>query len=308
MTVSVETKLGTEQMNKPFPLPRTHRKQVARAEFLDAETEAKLAKSWRDTGDVVARNRLVTAYQALAIASARRASGKGRDLDIDLLQHANMGLLKAADRFDPDMGFRFSTYAKWWIMAEIQDYKIHNWSLVRLPTSAASRKLFINLRRVETRLVAEGEVPPERLVEQIAIDLSVKPEQVMFMQQRLSGPDGSLNRIVGEDGGTIQLQDLIEDPDVDVEKEVCSRLDSRTFWRKMSAHLNRLSKREQDIIIETYVSDTPKTLLELSDQFGISRERVRQIREAALARLRASFADSAERSHFRSRDKAGLHS
>ena len=308
MTVSVETKLGTEQMNKPFPPPRTHRKQVARAEFLDAETEAKLAKSWRNTGDVVARNRLVTAYQALAIASARRASGKGRDLDIDLLQHANMGLLKAADRFDPDMGFRFSTYAKWWIMAEIQDYKIHNWSLVRLPTSAASRKLFINLRRVETRLVAEGEVPPERLVEQIAIDLSVKPEQVMFMQQRLSGPDGSLNRIVGEDGGTIQLQDLIEDPDVDVEKEVCSRLDSRTFWRKMSAHLNRLSKREQDIIIETYVSDTPKTLLELSHQFGISRERVRQIREAALARLRASFADSAERSHFRSRDKADLHS
>jgi RNA polymerase sigma-32 factor len=113
------------------------------------------------------------------------------------------------------------------------------------------------------------------------------------MQQRLAAPDGSLNRPVSDDGGTMQLQDLLEDPDADVEKEVGARLESRAFWTAMSAHLNRLSKREQEIIIETYVSDKPKTLLELGERFGVSRERIRQIREAALTRLRASFADTA---------------
>ena len=279
-------------MNKPFPPPRNGRTQVPRAEFLNAANEARLARCWRDKGDVAARNRLVTAHHALAMAAARRAGGKGRELDNDILQHANIGLLKAADRFDPDMGYRFSTYAAWWIRAEIQDYKVKNWSLVRLPNSAACRKLFHNLKRVETRLVAAGEVPPERLVAQIATDLAVTPEQVVLMQQRLAAPDGSLNRNVGDDGGTTQLQDLLEDPDANVEKEVSARLDSRAFWRTMSAHLSRLSMREQEIIIETYVSDTPKTLLDLGERFGVSRERIRQIRESALSKLRASLSDA----------------
>lgn len=201
--------------------------------------------------------------------------------------------MKAADRFDPDKGFRFSTYAAWWIRAEIQEHKIRNWSLVRLPNSAASRKLFYNLKRVETRLAAASDVPPERHVKQIATDLAVMPEQVVLMQQRLAAQDGSLNRPVGDDGGTTELQDLLEDPNADVEKEVLARLDSRAFWIAMSAHLNRLSKREQDITIETYVSDTPKTLGALGDRFGVSRERIRQIREAALTRLRASLAETA---------------
>ena len=131
-------------------------KQTPRPEFLDAQNEARLARCWRDEGDVAARNRLVTSHQALAIAATSRAGGKGRELDTDILQHANIGLLKAADRFDPDKGFRFSTYAAWWIRAEIQDYKIQNWSLVRLPNSASSRKLFHNLKRIETQLVATG--------------------------------------------------------------------------------------------------------------------------------------------------------
>lgn len=280
-------------MNKPFPTPRMAHKQTPRPEFLDARTEARLARCWRDKSDIAARNQLVTSHQALAMAVASRAGGKGRELDSDILQHANIGLLKAADRFDPNKGFRFSTYAAWWIRAEIQDYKIRSWSLVRLPNSAASRKLFYNLKRVETRLVAAGEVPPEHLVDRIATDLGVTPEQVVLMQKRLAAPDGSLNRPVGDDGGATQMQDLLEDPHADVEKEVSARLDSRAFWASMSAHLNRLSKREQEIIIKTYVSDTPKTLLELGDRFGVSSERIRQIREAALTRLRASFADTA---------------
>jgi RNA polymerase sigma-32 factor len=266
--------------------------RTPRAEFLDARTEAGLARCWRDQGDLTARNRLVTSHQALAIAAAKRAGGKGRELDSDLLQHANIGLLKAADRFDPDKGFRFSTYAAWWIRAEIQDYKIQNWSLVKLPNSASSRKLFHNLKRVESRLVAEGEVRPEDLIDRIAVDLAVTPRQVVLMQQRLAAQDGSLNRSVGDDGGAMQLQDLLEDPDADVEEEVSARLDSQAFWITMSSHLNRLSKREQDIIIETYVSDTPKTLNALGERFGVSRERIRQIREAALTRLRTSFAET----------------
>jgi RNA polymerase sigma-32 factor len=279
-------------MNKPFPPPQMARKQTPRPEFLDAHSEARLAKCWRDDGDVAARNRLVTSHQALAIAATSRAGGKGRELDIDILQHANIGLLKAADRFDPDKGFRFSTYAAWWIRAEIQGYKIQSWSLVKLPNSASSRKLFYNLKRVESRLIAAGEVPPEHLVDRIASDLAVTPEQVVMMQQRLAAQDGSLNRPVGDDGGSTQLQDLLEDPDVDVEKEVCARLDSRAFWIKMSGYLGRLSKREQEIIIEIYVSETPKTLEALGERFGVSRERIRQIREAALTRLRASFAET----------------
>lgn len=279
-------------MNIPFPPPRTARKLVPRAEFLDAATEARLAASWRDDGDVAARNRLVTSHQALAMAAARRAGGKGQGLDSDILQQANIGLLKAADRFDPDMGFRFSTYAAWWIRAEIQDYKIQNWSLVRLPNSASSRKLFHNLKRVETRIVAAGDVPPEHLVDRIAAELAVTPEQVVLMQQRLAAQDGSLNRPVGDDGGTMQLQDLLEDPDADVEKEVGARMDARAFWKSMATHLRKLSKREQEIIIGIYVSDSPKTLGELGERFGISKERVRQIREVAVSRLRTSLSDA----------------
>jgi len=280
-------------MNKPFSPPRTGRKHVPRAEFLDAASEARLARCWHDTGDVAARNRLVTSHQALATAAARRARDKGRELDNDIVQHANIGLLKAADRFDPDKGFRFSTYAAWWIRAEIQDYKVRNRFLVRLPNSASNRRLLHNLERVEARLTEAGKVPPKDLVDRIATELAVTPDRVVLMQQRLAGRDVSLNRPVGDDGGTMQLQDLLEDPDVDVEKEVGARMDSRAFWISMSAHLNRLSKREQDIIIEIYVSDPPKTLTALGERFGVSRERIRQIREAALTRLRAYFADTA---------------
>lgn len=280
-------------MNSPFSPRSMTRNQTSRPEFLDARTEARLARCWHEEGDVIARNRLVTSHQALAMAAAKRAGGRGRELDSDILQQANIGLLKAAEGFDPDKGFRFSTYAAWWIRAEIQDYKIRSWSVVRLPNSVSSRKLFYNLKRVETRLVASGEVPPELLVERIASDLAVTSKQVVLMQQRLAAQDGSLNRPVGDDGGATQLQDMLADPDADVEKEVGTRLDSRAFWNTMSTHLNRLSKREQDIIIETYVSDTPKTLGALGERFGVSRERIRQIREAALTRLRASFAEAA---------------
>ncbi len=283
-------------MNKPFNPNRTRRKLARPSEFLDAETEAALARAWRDEGDTKARNRLVTAHRALALSAARRAAGAGRMPDEDIVQQANIGLLKAAERFDPDKGFRFSTYAAWWIRAEIQDYRLRSWSLVRLGNSPALRRLFFNLRRVEARLAFSGEVPPEELDAAIARELEVDEATVAAMRQRLAARDGSLNRpAAGEDGSDIQ--DLIEDPSGDAEARVGARLDRRAFWRTVAGHMSALPEREREIVIASYVQEPPRTLAELGETYGISRERVRQLRERGLERLRKAF-DGAEEAAF----------
>jgi RNA polymerase sigma-32 factor len=283
-------------MNKPFNPNRSRRKLARPAEFLDAETEAALARAWRDEGDTEARNRLVTAHRALALSAARRAAGAGRMPDEDIVQQANIGLLKAAERFDPDKGFRFSTYAAWWIRAEIQDYRLRSWSLVRLGNSPALRRLFFNLRRVEARLAFSGEVPPEELDAAIARELEVDEATVAAMRQRLAARDGSLNRpAAGEDGSDIQ--DLIEDPSGDAEARVGERLDRRAFWRAVAGHMSALPEREREIVIASYVQEPPKTLAELGETYGISRERVRQLRERGIERLRKAF-DGAEEAAF----------
>lgn len=276
-------------MNKPFTPSRSRSKLDRPAEFLDAETELALARAWRDEGDTDARNRLVTAHRALAVSVARRAGGAGRAPDEDIVQQANIGLLKAAERFDPDRGFRFSTYAAWWIRAEIQDYRLRSWSLVRLGNSPALRRLFFNLRRVEARLAFSGEVRPEELDAAIARELEVDETTVAAMRQRLAARDGSLNRpAAGEDGSDIQ--DLIEDPSGDSETLVGARLDRRAFWRQMAGHMSALPDREREIVIASYVQDPPQTLADLGETYGISRERVRQLRERGLERLREAFA------------------
>ncbi|WP_371039133.1 MULTISPECIES: sigma-70 family RNA polymerase sigma factor [unclassified Rhodosalinus] len=279
-------------MNKPFTPSRSRSKLDRPAEFLDAETELALARAWRDEGDTDARNRLVTAHRALAVSVARRAGGAGRAPDEDIVQQANIGLLKAAERFDPDRGFRFSTYAAWWIRAEIQDYRLRSWSLVRLGNSPALRRLFFNLRRVEARLAFSGEVRPEELDAAIARELEVDETTVAAMRQRLAARDGSLNRpAAGEDGSDIQ--DLIEDPSGDSEALVGARLDRRAFWRQMAGHMSALPDREREIVIASYVQDPPQTLADLGETYGISRERVRQLRERGLERLREAFARAA---------------
>lgn len=280
-------------MNKPFNPTRSRRKLERPAEFLDADTEVALARAWRDEGDTDARNRLVTAHRALALSVARRAGGAGRAPDEDIVQQANIGLLKAAERFDPDRGFRFSTYAAWWIRAEIQDYRLRSWSLVRLGNSPALRRLFFNLRRVEARLAFSGEVRPEELDAAIARELEVDETTVAAMRQRLAARDGSLNRpAAGEDGSDIQ--DLLEDPSGDSEARVGARLDRRAFWRQMAGHMSALPDREREIVIASYVQDPPQTLAELGETYGISRERVRQLRERGLERLRTAFDQAGE--------------
>lgn len=277
-------------MNKPFtPARNTARKLTPRAEFLDAETELRLARAWRDSGDVAARNRLVTSHRALAASVARRAMGQAGVNDADLLQHAYIGLLKAADRFDPDLGNRFSTYAAWWVRAEVQDYRLTNWSLVRRGNSARLRKAFFNLGRIEAALEQDPTVEEADMDRRIAAELGVNASEVDGLRARFRGRDSSLNvPSMGEDGN--EIMDLLEDPDADVEGKVSLRLDRHDFLEKVAGYLTQIPDRERDIVIATHLDDPPKTLADLGEIHGISRERVRQLRERGLTRLREAVA------------------
>ncbi len=277
-------------MNVPYvPSAPTRQGYAKRDGFLSAEEELTLARAWRDSGDVAARNRLVTAYHPLVMSIARRFT-KTRSLqdDPDLVQHAYIGLLKAADGFDPDRGFRFSTYAAWWVRAELQDYRMSNWSLVKRGRSAKARKAFFNLARIEDTLEAiPGETAADR-DQRIADKLGVKADDLNAMRQQFSGVDSSLNRPASDEEGD-DIINLLADPNCDVEQDVATRLDLDVFRRTVSRHFGRLPDRERAIVIATVVQDPPMTLHQLGEIHGISRERVRQLRERGLERLRSSL-------------------
>lgn len=277
-------------MTIPYiPSAPTRQSYGKREGFLTADEEVRLARAWRDTGDVAARNRLVTAYHPLVMSIARRFT-KNRNLqdDPDLLQHAYIGLLKAADGFDPERGFRFSTYAAWWVRAELQDYRMSNWSLVKRGRSAKARKAFFNLARIEETLEAvPGETAADR-DQRVADKLGVKADDLNAMRQQFSGADSSLNRPASDEEGD-DIINLLPDPDCDVEQDVATRHDLDVFRRTVSRHFGRLPDREREIVIATVVQDPPMTLNQLGEIHGISRERVRQLRERGLERLRSSL-------------------
>lgn len=279
-------------MNKPFRPPQRRRGTAFSAEFLDAKTEADLARAWREKHDEKARDRLVLAHRALAWSAAARITRGGRP-DEDLIQQANLGLLKAADRFDPDMGFRFSTYATWWVRAEIQDYTYGDWSLIRLPGSSSLRRVFFGLRKAETELKAEG-VAPEDLDAAIGLRFGVEAEKVALIRERLAGRDMSLNQPLsaGEDAGA-DWQDMLADPDPESDAEV--RVGAARAQERLAAlvaqHLSRLPARDRQILEGSVMEDDHRTLADLGEEFQISRERVRQLRERALGSLRKALAE-----------------
>lgn len=283
-------------MNKPFRPPRTRtRSNRFGAEFLDAATEAELARAWRERGDARARDRLVLAHRALAYAAAARMSrGAGRP-DEDLVQQANLGLLKAADRFDPDMGFRFSTYATWWVRAEIQDYAYGDWSLIRLPGSSSLRRVFFGLRKAEAALRAEG-TRPEDMDAALATHFGVEVDKIGLIRERLAARDLSLNQQVGDAEQGAEWQDLLPDPDPEADPEVRvgeARAQSR-LASLMQRHLAGLPARDRDILTGTVMEDESRTLADLGATHAISRERVRQLRERALAAMRKALAADPE--------------
>ena len=272
---------------------RTVSRQAARAELLDAETEARLARAWRDRGDQRAMHRLVTAHMRLAIAMAAKFRRYGAPMD-DLIQEASLGLMRAAERFDPDRGVRFSTYAAWWIRAAIQDHVMRNWSLVRTGSTTGQKTLFFNLRRVQARLDREareaGEVlDAATLRARVAAELAVSVGEVEMMEGRLSGSDLSLDAPQGGDAEGRAWVDALEDDAPQTAERVEAAQDTGRLRGWLARALAGLSPRERYIVTERRLKDDGRTLESLGAELGLSKERVRQLEAAAFARLRRSL-------------------
>jgi len=265
------------------------------AELLDAETELALARAWRDAGDERALHRLVSAYMRLAISMAAKYRRYGAPMN-DLTQEASVGLMKAAAKFDPDRGVRFSTYAVWWIKASIQDYVMRNWSLVRTGSTSSQKALFFNMRRVRAKIEAElsqeGETPTSAEIQrEIAEELGVPLRDVEMMEARLSGSDFSLNaQQAGEDGR--EWVETLEDEAPRAEEAVSQDRDlgrARTWLRDA---FEALTERERMIIVARKLSETPETLESLGTKLRLSKERVRQLEAQALRKMKTRLEGS----------------
>jgi RNA polymerase sigma-32 factor len=254
--------------------------------LLEPEEEYMLAKRWVEDQDSTAAHRLVTSHLRLAAKIAMGYRGYGLP-QAEVISEANVGLMQAVKRFDPEKGFRLATYAMWWIRASIQEYILRSWSLVKLGTTSGQKKLFFNLRKAKARIGAleEGDLRPEH-VEKIATDLGVTQDEVISMNRRLSGGDASLNATVGSDGeGTMQWQDWLEDEGADQAGDFEERdeLDARRAL--LLEAMTVLNERERDILTERRLADESVTLEDLSARYNVSRERIRQIEVRAFEKL-----------------------
>ncbi|WP_087209409.1 RNA polymerase factor sigma-32 [Yoonia vestfoldensis] len=272
---------------------QTLSRTAMRAELLDAETELRLAYAWRDQRDEQALHRLITAYMRLAISMASKFKRYGAPMN-DLIQEASVGLMKAADKFDPDRGVRFSTYAVWWIKASIQDYVMRNWSMVRTGSTSSQKSLFFNMRRVQARLereaAAEGRtLETHELHELIAIEVGVPLHDVQMMDGRLSGSDFSLNATQSVDDEGREWIDALEDDAPQAAEKVENSHDTDTLRQWLVTALSALNDREQFIVRERKLRDDPRTLESLGSELGLSKERVRQLEAAAFGKMRKSL-------------------
>jgi RNA polymerase sigma-32 factor len=256
--------------------------------MLEAEREQELARAWRERGDRQALELLVGSHLRLVIKIARGFAGYGLPL-ADLISEGNVGLMQAAEKFDPARGFRFATYAMWWIRAAIQEYILHSWSLVKMGTTAAQKKLFFNLRQMKARLSAfeQGDLAPD-IVDKIATELDVPKAEVIEMNRRLAGVDSSLNAAVGEESDGEWLA-LLADDRPSHEAVIADRSEL-TFRRGLLEEaMTALNERERRIIEERRLKENPSTLEDLSHEFNVSRERVRQIEVRAFEKLQKAM-------------------
>jgi RNA polymerase sigma-32 factor len=265
-------------------------RSAMKAELLDAETELKLAYAWRDERDEEALHRLINAYMRLAISMAAKFKRYGAPMN-DLIQEAGLGLMKAADKFDPDRGVRFSTYAVWWIKASIQDYVMRNWSMVRTGSTSSQKSLFFNMRRVQARIereaMAQGEeLDGYQLREMIAHEVGVPLRDVEMMDGRLSGSDFSLNATQSAEDEGREWIDTIEDdgPRGDQVVEMDHDRDALRKW--LHEAMGKLNDRERFIVRERKLRDSPRTLESLGSELDLSKERVRQLESVAFEKMR----------------------
>ncbi|MEL6451278.1 MAG: RNA polymerase factor sigma-32 [Pseudomonadota bacterium] len=274
-----------------------------KAELLDAETELRLAYAWRDKRDEAALHRLITAYMRLAISMASKFKRYGAPMN-DLIQEAGLGLMKAADKFDPDRGVRFSTYAVWWIKASIQDYVMRNWSMVRTGSTSSQKSLFFNMRRVQARLERESAAAGEtldkhQLRQMISTEIGVPLHDVEMMEGRLSGSDYSLNATQSVDDEGREWIDALEDDSAQAAETVEHSHDTEQLREWLLMAMAALNDRERFIVRERKLREEPRTLESLGQELSLSKERVRQLEAAAFNKMRKSLeTQSREVHHF----------
>ena len=285
--------------NLPAPTPEgglsRYLQDIRKFPMLEPEEEYMLAKRWVEEQDTEAAHKMVTSHLRLAAKIAMGYRGYGLP-QAEVISEANVGLVQAVKRFDPEKGFRLATYAMWWIRASIQEYILRSWSLVKMGTTSAQKKLFFNLRKAKSRIGAldEGDMHPDN-VAKIATDLGVTEDEVISMNRRLSGGDASLNAMVGSADGesSMEWQDWLEDEDADqaADYEAKDELDTR---RELLAEaMAVLNEREQDILAKRRLAEKVITLEELSEHYNVSRERIRQIEVRAFEKLQLKMRELA---------------
>lgn len=275
-----------QTFNSDQALPR----RAMSAEMLDADTERQLALAWRDNRDEQALHRLITAYMRLAISMASKFRRYGAPMN-DLIQEAGLGLMKAAEKFDPDRGVRFSTYAVWWIKASIQDFVMRNWSLVRTGSTSSQKSLFFNMRRVQARFEREAlsrgeKLDRHQLLQMIAMEVGVPLRDVEMMDGRLSGSDFSLNAQQSSDEEGREWIDTLADEGENSAEMVAEDHDRAQLRDWLIEAMDTLTTRERMIIRERKLIDDPRTLESLGQELGLSKERVRQLEAAAFIKMR----------------------
>ena len=285
--------------NLPAPSPEQglnrYLQEIRKFPMLEPEQEYMLAKRWVEDQDTEAAHQLVTSHLRLAAKLAMGYRGYGLP-QAEVISEANVGLMQAVKRFDPEKGFRLSTYAMWWIRASIQEYILRSWSLVKLGTTSAQKKLFFNLRKAKARIGAleEGDLRPEN-VQRIAHDLGVTEDEVISMNRRLSGGDASLNATIGtEDDSSTQWQDWLEDEDADQATDYAEREEYQSRMALMAEAMEVLNERERDILTQRRLQDNPVTLEDLSGVYDVSRERIRQIEVRAFEKLQKRMRELAK--------------
>jgi len=265
--------------------------QIKKFPMLDAEEEYMLAKNWKNTGNLKSAEKLVTSHLRLVAKIAMGYKGYGLPIN-EMISEGNVGLMQAVKKFEPEKGFRLATYAMWWIKASIQEYILRSWSLVKIGTTTAQKKLFFNLKKIKNQIApnSEGDLK-DKHVDEIARKLDVKKDEVVSMNRRLSGKEHSLNAPIGEDGD--EWQDWLVDKEMDQELKFAQKEEMDYRKDLLQDSIKILNEREKEILYARKLNDNPTTLEELSKKYKISRERIRQIENKAFEKVQKHMLNSA---------------
>ena len=265
--------------------------QIKKIPMLDAEEEYMLAKNWKTTGNLKSAEKLVTSHLRLVAKIAMGYKGYGLPVN-EMISEGNVGLMQAVKKFEPEKGFRLATYAMWWIKASIQEYILRTWSLVKIGTTTAQKKLFFNLKKIKNQIAprSEGDLKDEHVAE-IAKKLAVKKNEVVSMNRRLSGKEHSLNTPIGEDGD--EWQDWVIDKEMDQELKFAQKEEMEQRKDLLKESIKILNEREKEILCARRLNDKPTTLENLSKKYKISRERIRQIENKAFEKVQKNMLNAA---------------